>query len=330
MRSARMMLGASALATLGFVALPHGAAAQTPVKPAASQVITLGTGGGPLPRAGWAQSSNLLIVNGKLYLIDAGDGVTRRIVQAGVKFTDVGEIFITHNHSDHMGGLANLMNSEWEYARKAPINVYGPPGTESVVKGAMQYFQPNAEIRWAEGKRIPLAEIFVGHDMPAGVVYRDADVTVRAAENTHFHFSPDMPGFGRHKSYSYRFETPDRTIVFTGDTGPSDALAALAKGADILFTEIISVEDVKQARIKLGAWQKMTPQEQAGLLQHLRAEHLTPEDIADLANRAGVKTVVLTHLTPSESPDVAYPRWAAEVQKRFTGRVLVAKDRAKF
>src|ERR1700742_2324238 len=81
---------------------------------AETTLITLGTAGGPLPRADRAQSSNLLIVNSTLYLIDAGGAVTMRVVQSGNDFRKVSKIFITHPHSDHDDGLATLLNSQWE------------------------------------------------------------------------------------------------------------------------------------------------------------------------------------------------------------------------
>jgi len=325
------ILSLMGFAVLAVTAIGADAVAQAPAKPAASEIITLGTGGGPQPRAGSAQSANMLIVNGKLYLIDAGDGVTRRIVQAGLKVPDVGVIFITHNHSDHMGGLANLMNTEWESARKTPINVYGPPGTERVVAAARELYRPNAEIRWSEGRRVPLEQVFVGHDVGTGtIIFQDENVRVTAAENTHFKFTRDEPGFGRHKSYSYRFETPDRSIVFTGDTGPSDALVALATGADVLVTEVNSLEEVKESRIKAGLWQQMPPVEQEGFIRHMQEEHLTPEAVGTLATRAGVRTVVLTHFGMSGIAKDDHRRFVGQVAKTYPGRVLVAQDGAKF
>ena len=77
-----------------------------------TQLIMLGTAGGPLPRADRAQSSNLLVVNGALYLIDAGGSVTSRVVQSGHDFRKIGKIFITHPHSDHTAGLATLMDAK--------------------------------------------------------------------------------------------------------------------------------------------------------------------------------------------------------------------------
>src|SRR5690348_10823621 len=104
-----MLAGALGLAFL------QGAVAQQNDKPQGAKLITLGTRGGPMPTKDRTQSSNLLIVNGTLYLIDAGDNVTRRIVQSGHDFRKIGKIFITHPHSDHTAGLATLMVSQWEY-----------------------------------------------------------------------------------------------------------------------------------------------------------------------------------------------------------------------
>src|SRR5438067_8994402 len=183
----------------------HPSLAQTKPAPKGTVIITLGTRGGPLPTPGRTQSSNLLVVNGTPYLIDAGDGATRRIVRAGYDFRQVGKVFITHPHSDHTNGLATLLASQWEYQRREPTDVYGA-GVEALVKGAIAYLTPNAEIRYAEGKQRPMADIFKGHDVNAGVIYHDANVKVTAVENTHFKFAPGTPPYGKYKSFSYRFD----------------------------------------------------------------------------------------------------------------------------
>jgi ribonuclease BN (tRNA processing enzyme) len=313
------------------LALTYGAAAQSGPKPQASgtRLITLGTRGGPLPTKDRAQSSNLLVVNGTLYLIDAGDGVTRRIVQSGNDFRKVGKIFITHPHSDHTAGLATLLVSQWEYQRAEPTDIYGG-GVEALVKGALAYLGPNADIRWAEGKKRPMEATFHGHDVSGGVIYKDANIVVTAAENTHFNFQPGTPPYGRYKSFSYRVETPDRTFLFTGDTGPSDAVAALAKGADVLVTEVTSVADVIDVFKRTGAWQAKTEDEQKGWIRHMEEEHVSPKDVAEMAAKAGIKTIVMTHLGPSVRPDDDYQRFADEAKKYFPGQVVVAKDLMEF
>ena len=137
------MVASLAILTTGGVVLAQQDAMRAE---AGTTLITLGTAGGPMPRKDRAQSSNLLVINNTLYLIDAGDGVTRRIVQAGYDFRKVGKIFITHPHSDHDNGLATLINSQWEYQRAEPVDIYGG-GVEALVKAALDYLTPNAEIR---------------------------------------------------------------------------------------------------------------------------------------------------------------------------------------
>ena len=297
--------------------------------PKLSSLVTLGTAGGPSLRPDRAQSSNLLTVNGTHYVVDAGDGVARRIAQAGIEIREIGIIFITHHHDDHTAGLGTLMSMAWDRQRTKPIHVYGPPRTEELVKAAVQYFAISAEIRIADGGRtIPIAELFLGHDVGTGVLYQDENIKVAAVENSHFAFHKG-PAAGKHKSYSYRVETPDRVIVFTGDTGPSDGVTELAKGADLLVTETSSCEDRKQMMIKDGRWQAMTPAEQEGIMRQATQGHMSLDEIATMATRAKVKTVVLSHLTQRVGTE-DYTSWAVEVNKHFSGQVLVAKDLMEF
>jgi ribonuclease BN (tRNA processing enzyme) len=307
----------------------HQAAAQPAPQPPGAKLITLGTRGGPLPTADRAQSANLLVVNGALYLVDAGGSVTHRIVQAGYDFRKVGKIFITHPHSDHTAGLATLLVSQWEYQRAEPTDIYGG-GVEALVKGALAYLTPNAEIRWAEGKRRPMEATFRGHDVSAGVIYKDANITVTAAENTHFHFEPGTPPYGKYKSFSYRVETPGRVFLFTGDTGPSDAVETLAKGADVLVTEVTVVDEVLALYKKTDAWRAKTEDEQKGWIRHMQQEHVSPRYVGELAAKAGVKTIVMTHLSPSADPNDDYHRYVEEAKKYFSGQVVVAKDLMQF
>ncbi len=304
-----------------------GTNAQTRVT---TRLITLGTRGGPIPSKSRAQTSNLLIVNGTYYLIDAGDGVLRRLAQAGADFKKIGRVFITHEHDDHTAGLGALMTAEWDFQRREPIDVYGPPGTVDLVRGAMQYFTGNAQIRWTEGRRTPLGDVFLGHDVEPGLIYQDANVKVTAAENTHFHIPEGSPFYGKYKSYAYRFQAADRVIVFTGDTGPSEAVTKLAEGADILVSEVGLADDVKQTLIRNGTWQFMTEDQQAQFIRHLNEEHLAPAEVGKLAARAHVKTIVLTHLLPSITEDDDYQRFVPIVERYFSGRVLVAKDLMEF
>ena len=317
---------------ISIVALAHESMAQTDTAQSktGTRLITLGTSGGPPPRAGRAQSSNLLTVNGTHYVIDAGDGVARRIAKSGINVRDIGTIFITHHHDDHTAGLGTLMSVAWDNQRTRPINVYGPPQTEALVKAAVQYYSISAEIRIADGGRsVPIAQVFLGHDVGPGVIYQDANIKVSAVENTHFGFHKGAAS-GKHKSYSYRFETPDRVVVFTGDTGASDAVTELAKGADLLVTETSSFQDRMQKMIDSGQWQAMTPDEQAGITQQATQGHMTLEIIGKMATSANVKTVVLSHLSARADGTDNYMPWIAEVKKHFSGQVLVAKDLMEF
>ena len=133
-----------------------------------------------------------------------------------------------------------------------------------------------------------------------------------AVENTHFCFHEN----DRHKSYSYRFETADRVIVVTGDTGPNDAVTELARDADLLLAEANSVEDRKRDLIDRGAWEAMTPDERARIMRQAKEGHLTPDGLGKMAARANVKSVVLTHLTQRVGSD-DYTPWAEEVRNTF-------------
>lgn len=306
-------------------------AQQSMAQTSGTRLITLGTLAGPPPQAHRAQSSNLLTVNGTRYVVDAGDGVVRRLARAGINIRDIGTIFITHHHDDHTAGLGTLMSVAWDQNRTQPINVYGPPGTEMLVKAAVQYFTLSSEIRIADGGRsVPIAQVFFGHDIGTGVVYQDKNIKVTAVENTHFAFHKGSAA-GKFKPYSYRFEAADRVIVYTGDTGPNDAVTELANGADLLLAEVNSIDDRKQAMIEDGRWQAMSERERAGILQQAAQGHLTPEAVGQMASRAKVKTVVLTHLTYRLPPNTEnYAPWAEEVKKYFFGQVLVAKDLMEF
>jgi ribonuclease BN (tRNA processing enzyme) len=118
--------------------------------------------------------------------------------------------------------------------------------------------------------------------------------------------------------------------LFTGDTGWSDAVIDLARGADVLVTEVTDTDDVIGLMKRNGAWQAKTDSEQEGWLRHMHEEHLTPEEVGRLAAQAGVKTVVMTHLSPSADPNDDFARYAIAAKKYFSGSVLIAKDLMKF
>jgi len=197
-----------------------------------SRLITLGTAAGPIVRPERSQPANVLIVRGTPYLFDAGNGVLRQLALAKVIFQKINTIFLTHLHDDHTADVGTVFGMQWSLpGRGHKLDVYGPPGTTDIVSGFLQFFKRNADIRISDAdasadvrsKLYPdPTTLFVGHNIQGnGLIFQDENIKIYAAENSHLHFKPGAPSYGRDKAFSYRVEAPDRVIVFTGDTGPS-------------------------------------------------------------------------------------------------------------
>lgn len=291
---------------------------------AQTKVITLGTQGGPMPSAARAQPSTAVVVQDRVYLIDAGNGVSQQLVKAGLDHRQVGQIFITHNHDDHNADWGTLMGLQWATGRRQPTHVHGPAGTEDMLQGFLRFFKTNARIRMADSKGLlPPEQLFKAHDYPgSGEVYRDDLVTVTAAENCHF--GKDGAGAsGLDRSYSLRIQTPDKVIVFSGDTGKCEPVLALAQGADLLVHEVIDLDLIEKAMTE-----QLPPGVAQSLMRHMRDEHTTAEDVGRLAKAAGVKALVLNHIIPGkDEPDSVYLQ---PIRKHYDGPVTVARDLMSF
>jgi ribonuclease BN (tRNA processing enzyme) len=326
-----LLLGAPARAEQ---APPAQAPAQAPATPPAreaspARLILLGTGAGPIPRKERSQPANLLVVDGRPYLIDAGNGVSRQLALAGLAPADVRTIFITHHHIDHNADIGALMAFTWieDNKRRAkdapPVRFYGPPATEALVQAAQDYLRVSERIFSAGVPMMPSAGRFEGHDIKAGVVFRDERLVVTAAENSHYDGARPGAVPSQDRSYSYRFDTQGRSIVFCGDTGPSEALERLAAGADLLVCE---VNDLDASMKILAETTHLPPPAFQAVRAHMAMQHLTPEQIGALAQKAGVKAVVLTHFSPGLDGETDASRYTAGVRKHFSGSVIAGRD----
>jgi len=272
--------------------------------PLPMQVILLGTGF-PRPDPERAGPSTAVVVGEKVFLVDAGRGVVLRLAATEFKLKQVEAVFLTHLHSDHTSGLPDLFTSTWIFGRKTPLELYGPKGTKSAAKALLEYFKEDIHIRRdltemqpAEGAKINT------HEISKGVVYEDADVTITAFEVDH---RPVEPAFG------YRFDSGGKSIVISGDTRPSENLIRHARGVDVLVHEVYLPEYLDKVD---------TPEVAARLKQY----HSSPEEVGDVAQKAGVKLLVLTHLVPGNEDKAILER----VSKKFGGKVVAGKDLMRF
>jgi ribonuclease BN (tRNA processing enzyme) len=301
-----------------------------------TEVVFLGTAGGPPLRLDRSEPSTLLIVDGRRYLIDCGIGTMRRMVRAGIKSEQVRTIFFTHLHADHDLGLADVMANDFfrqsVTGRVEPINIYGPPQTKELVDAAFHFitvgFRPFENLPPpANGSyRSP----FITHEFDrGGVIFQDERIRVIAAENSHYALMPPQRR-GQFKSFSYRIETPHGVIVFTGDTGPSPAVERLARGADVLVAEANNgnPQDVEKVTASMAARNHWSPQQAKAFQAHFEVEHLDTHEIGHLAAKAGVKAVLLYHYVPESKADQA--AYVTGVRTSFSGPVFAPDDLDRF
>lgn len=244
---------------------------------AKTQVVMLGTGT-PLPDPTRSGPSTAIVVDSTAYLIDAGTGIVRRAAAArenGVQAlepTNLKIAFLTHLHSDHTLGLPDLILTPWTMGRKEPLELYGPRGTRAMVDHILRAFAVDIEtrVKGLEHSNKTGYKVNV-HEIRAGVVYRDGRVTVTAFPLKH----------GPMSAFGYRFETPDRVIVVSGDTSPTDAMIENCRGCDILIAEAYTKASFD---LVSPAWQ-----------QYRLAFHTSAQQLGEIAREAKPGLLVLSH-----------------------------------
>ena len=323
---------AMAISLVGCVWSVAQAADPAPTSQKAVQWVTLGTNSGPLAFSGRGQPANLLRVNGQLIVVDAGDGASEALLRSGIWLDDVQTIFISHLHFDHTGGLFALLGRRFQTRETMPLTIYGPPGMKRTVDGLIAAMQPSAE---AEGQGGVFAALAGGDAKPGKLikVIELADgskvklgaVTVTAAVNSHYVLS-DESGKGNH-SFAFRFDAPGRSIVYTGDTGPSAKIEALAKNADMLVSEIMdpteSLNRLADGAKARGINSLVVVGAKLALKGHFTKQHLSPEEAGLMAKRSGVKSLLLTHNALERT---SLPNARALIAKNYSGPVIFAED----
>ncbi|HWK11261.1 MAG TPA: MBL fold metallo-hydrolase [Vicinamibacterales bacterium] len=269
-----------------------------------SRLILLGTAGGPTPKPSRAAPANAIVIGDRTYVIDCGNGVARQLALAHIPLTTIRHVFITHHHSDHDADYGNLLLLAWGDRLTTRVDTWGPPPLRRMTKLFLEMNQPDITVRERDEGRPPLGPLIHPHEVDGdGDVMRDDVVRVTAARVEH----PLVP-----VALAYRFDCPDRSIVFSGDTRRSDHLVALARGADVLVHEVLLPS-------------RLPGNMSEALRLHIMNSHTAAEDAGRVAAAAGVKMLVLTHLVPTEPP-APDDEWMAPARRHFTGRIVVARD----
>lgn len=277
-----------------------------------TRLILLGTAGGPAVKKTRAQPANAVVVGGDVYVVDAGDGVSRQLALAGLSVRDLRAIFITHNHSDHVADYGTLLLRAMASGLKTPVASFGPPPLEAMTAAYLDYMRWDVELRVKDENRPPLASLVRAHDITRpGLVYEDGNVRVTAVEVPHGAAKP---------SFAYRFDTPDRSIVFSGDTSKSEALIELAQGADVLVHEILNMAAI-------DATVNRTDPGNEALKRHIIEAHTPMREVGEVATAAGVGKLVLSHFVPADIEAWDRPElWRAGVRETWDGELVVGED----
>lgn len=277
---------------------------------ARTRLILLGTAGGPRPQRQRAACSQVILVNDSAYVVDCGDGVARQLVSAGVPLTRLRHILITHQHSDHNADYGNLMLLAWAVGLETRVDTWGPPPLGKMTRLFFEMNEYDIKVRRADEGHPPLTPLVHPHEITrGGPVFSDAAVKVTATLVRHPLVQP---------AFAYRFDTADRSIVISGDTAPSDNLIQLARGADVLVHEAMYLPAVDRIAARLPNAPR--------LKAHLLASHTSAEDAGRVAQAAGVKQLVLSHLVPPDDPTITDEMWISAAQTHFRGPVIVGKD----
>jgi ribonuclease BN (tRNA processing enzyme) len=286
-------------------AIAEASMREAPDRELITRIVLLGTG---TPNAEPHRSgpSVAVVVGDTSYIVDCGPGVVRRATAAlemgieALRPNSLTRLFLTHLHSDHTAGYPDLILTPWVLDRKESLAVSGPPGTQAMTEHILAAY--SEDIRDRLGGLEPIEQegyLVRAHEVEPGVVYEDSEVTVEAFWAVH----GSLPSLG------YKFQTPDRTIVVSGDTAPTEAVVEAARGCDVLIHEVYSARGFERLP---PAWRRY----------HCRM-HTSTLELAEIASQARPGLVILYHQLLWGTTE---EELVAEIKEGYDGEVAFGKD----
>jgi ribonuclease BN (tRNA processing enzyme) len=311
-----------------------------------AELLLLGTAGAPLPVPGRAGICSAVIVDGRVFLVDCGRGAPSGYADLGLDFRALEAVFLTHMHVDHVGDLPGMILYPWGIRRTnkgplPPVQVYGPSRPGSLPHGDAEFCRATTidPDRPAPGTRDLVQSILAAYAyhlnvMPLDARMPDAGQLVRATDIA----APDWGPDGRQRpvtvfgddavqvtaiavmhgravpALAYRFDTAEGSVVFSGDTAFSDDLIALADGAGVLVHQVADLDYLRQHGFDEAE------------LARMAELHTDVTQVGDVAERAGVAELVLTHFLPADPAALSTADWARRVSPSFSGRTIAGYD----
>ena len=272
-------------------------------------------GGTPTPTPSRFGSSYVFQFNNNQLMIDCGPAATQKLVNAGFWPTEIDYLFITHHHFDHDADLPCLLLCRWDQSigKENQLQIYGPSLTEKITEGiigedglfahdwkARVNHPLSQRIHVNRGGKLPRKPpVVFSKDIGPGEIIQNDDfkVTTALAE----HVQPYLD------SLAYRIDTPEGSAVFTGDTQPCDSVIELSKGADALVCMCWDDQEVMDSTGEMLG--------QCGTL-----------GAAEMAQKAGVRKLVLSHVGPNLSQESVTQKAISDVGMIFHGEVVLAKE----
>jgi len=271
-------------------------------------VVLLGTGM-PRPDPGASGPATAVVVGRHVFLVDAGSGVERQLAAAQMPINGVTALFVTHLHSDHTLGYPDLILTSWVMGRRTPLEAYGPHGLAAMTDHVLAAWAEDIRIR-TEGleHEAPGGYRVQVHEIAPGVVYDSGGVRVTAFPVQHGSWP---------EAYGYRFDTPDRSVVVSGDTRPSEDVVKAARAVDVLVHEVYAEGRMAPLPNEAGDWP-----------DYMRSFHTSDVELGRLAARIQPKLLVLTHILRRGASDAEL--LAGIRRGGFTGPVAVGHDLGRY
>lgn len=274
-------------------------------KPNATSLVMLGTGM-PRPDPACFGPATAVVFDGRVFLFDAGAGVMRRMAAAGLSIRGPEAVFITHLHSDHTLGYPDLILTSWVMGRRDKLQAYGPRGLKKMTKHILAAWDEDIHVRIEGLERQTTTGYKVDvHEFDGGLVYDKDSVRVTAIPVEHGCWK---------QAYGFRIDTPDRSIVISGDTRPTEAIVEASRGVDLLVHEVYPhTQALPELRIGGEVWPT-----------YMGEFHTSDLELGVIAALAKPKRLVLHHIVRHGSDDAEL--LAGIRAGGYKGPVIVAQD----